>query len=56
MNNYFRITVYHPAKDICAILDRNMYQNDGPTEDIMSLEPLAEKWRAFKDALRLGCS
>ena len=23
MNNYFRITVYHPAKDICAILDSN---------------------------------
>ena len=33
--------------NLCAILDRNMYQNDGPTEAIMSLEPLTEKWRAF---------
>ena len=23
MNNYFRLTVYHPEKDICAILDSN---------------------------------
>ena len=23
MNNYFRITAYHPQKDICAIFDSN---------------------------------
>lgn len=23
MTNYFRITAYHPAKDICAIFDSN---------------------------------
>jgi len=34
--------------NLTVILDRNMYQNDGATESIMPLEPLADKWRAFK--------
>lgn len=34
--------------NLTAILDRNKYQNDGATESIMPLEPLADKWRAFK--------
>ncbi|MBI4297171.1 MAG: transketolase [Chloroflexi bacterium] len=33
--------------NIAAIVDRNQLQLDGWTRDIMSLEPLAEKWRAF---------
>lgn len=33
---------------LTAILDRNRYQNDGPTEEILPLEPLADKWRAFR--------
>lgn len=33
--------------NLTVILDRNRYQNDGPTESIMPLEPLADKWRAF---------
>lgn len=33
--------------NLTVILDRNKYQNDGATEDIMPLEPLADKWRAF---------
>ena len=33
--------------NITAIVDYNGLQLDGFTEDIMSLEPLAEKWRAF---------
>lgn len=32
---------------LTAILDRNHYQNDGATEEIMPLNPLADKWRAF---------
>jgi len=32
---------------VTAVLDCNGYQIDGTTEDVMSLEPLAEKWRAF---------
>lgn len=33
--------------NLTAILDRNQLQLDGPTEQIMSLEPLADKWKAF---------
>ena len=30
-----------------AILDRNKLQIDGPTEEIMHVEPLAMRWKAF---------
>lgn len=33
--------------NITAIVDRNKIQQEGPTEEIMSLEPLADKWRSF---------
>ncbi|MBP6944397.1 transketolase [Patescibacteria group bacterium] len=33
--------------NLTAIVDRNHIQIDGDTEDIMPLEPLADKWRAF---------
>lgn len=33
--------------NLVAIVDRNNIQIDGYTEDIMPLEPLADKWRAF---------
>lgn len=33
--------------NLTVILDRNKYQNDGATEEVMPLEPLADKWRAF---------
>ncbi len=33
--------------NIIAIIDRNNIQIDGYTEDIMPLEPLADKWEAF---------
>ncbi len=32
---------------LTAIVDRNRLCIDGPTEEIMALEPLADKWRAF---------
>ena len=32
---------------LTAFVDRNRMMIDGLTEDIMSLEPLAEKWKAF---------
>lgn len=32
---------------LVAIVDRNRVQLDGPTEEIMPLEPLIDKWRAF---------
>jgi transketolase len=33
--------------NVCAILDYNGIQLDGFVKDIMALEPIAEKWRAF---------
>lgn len=32
---------------ITAIVDRNHFQNDGAGDEIMRIEPLAEKWAAF---------
>ncbi len=37
----------HKLHTLTAILDRNNIQIDGHTEDIMPLEPLADKYRAF---------
>lgn len=34
-------------KNLTAIVDRNNIQIDGFTENIMPLEPLADKWRSF---------
>ena len=34
-------------RNLIAVVDRNNIQIDGYTEDIMPLEPLADKWRAF---------
>lgn len=33
--------------NLVAILDRNKLQLDGATKDIMAIEPLADKWKAF---------
>lgn len=35
------------AANLIAIVDRNGFQLDGRVEDVMNIEPLAEKWRAF---------
>ena len=37
---------YH-ADNLIGILDRNQMGLDGHTEEIMGVEPLADKWRAF---------
>ncbi len=37
----------HSLGNLTAIVDRNRVQLDGPTEEIMPLEPLLEKWQAF---------
>lgn len=34
-------------ENLTAIIDRNHLQISGNTEDVMRLEPLADKWRAF---------
>lgn len=33
--------------NLCAITDCNGFQLDGPVTEIMNMEPLSEKWRAF---------
>jgi transketolase len=38
---------HYKLHNLYAIIDRNGFCIDGPTEKIMSLEPLAKKWRAF---------
>jgi len=38
---------HYKLDNLIAIVDRNGLQIDGSTEEIMALEPLAEKWRAF---------
>lgn len=38
---------HYKLDNITAILDRNGLQLDGPTERIMSIEPIAAKWLAF---------
>lgn len=38
---------HYKLDNLIAIVDRNGLQIDGSTEEIMALEPLAEKWKAF---------
>ncbi len=33
--------------NVITFVDRNMCMIDGPTEDVMKLEPFADKWKAF---------
>lgn len=32
---------------ITAVIDRNHFQNDGPGDEIMRIDPVADKWAAF---------
>jgi len=38
---------HYKADNLVAILDRNRFQLDGPTAEIMEVEPVVDKWRAF---------
>ena len=38
---------FHKLDNVCAIVDYNRIQLDGFVKDIMEVEPLADKWRAF---------
>ncbi len=40
-------SAHYKIDNLCAILDRNGLQIDGAVEEIMSIEPLADKWKAF---------
>ena len=42
------MTAHHHHLDaVCAIIDANQLQQNGPVKTIQDIEPLAEKWRAF---------
>jgi len=42
------MTAAHYGLDnLCAIIDNNGLQIDGPVEDVMRVSPLPEKWKAF---------
>ncbi len=39
---------HYKLENLVVILDRNGYENDGSTESIMGIEPIADKFRAFR--------
>jgi len=42
------MTAHHHKLDaVCAIVDANQVQQNGPVKEIKDIEPLPEKWRAF---------
>ncbi|HNR30117.1 MAG TPA: transketolase [Candidatus Hydrogenedentes bacterium] len=38
---------HYKLSHLIGFLDRNRMMIDGPTEEVMSLEPVADKWKAF---------
>jgi len=38
---------HYKLDNLTALVDRNVVQIDGTTEDVMQLEPLADKWHSF---------
>ncbi len=38
---------HHRLEAVCAIIDANQLQQNGPVKEIQDIEPLVEKWRSF---------
>lgn len=38
---------HYKLDNLCAIVDNNGLQIDGPVDKVMGVEPIAEKWRSF---------
>ncbi len=38
---------HHKLDAVCAIVDCNQLQQNGPVKEIKNIEPLADKWRSF---------
>lgn len=38
---------HYRLDNLCAIVDNNGLQIDGAVKDVMGIEPLGEKWKAF---------
>jgi transketolase len=43
---------HYGLDNLCMIVDRNGLQHDGPVDEVMEIEPLAQKWRAFGWSVR----
>jgi transketolase len=43
---------FHKLANLTVLVDYNRSQVDGKSDDILSLDPLAEKWQAFNWAVR----
>ncbi len=40
-------SAHHKIDNVCAIVDYNKVQENGPTQEIKDLEPLTDKWTSF---------
>ncbi|MBN2051794.1 MAG: transketolase [Spirochaetales bacterium] len=40
-------TAHYNLKNVCLIIDRNKYQSQGMVDEMMSIEPLEDKFKAF---------
>ncbi|HOZ45889.1 MAG TPA: transketolase [Candidatus Hydrogenedentes bacterium] len=43
---------HHKVNNLIAFVDRNRMMIDGPTEEVMGIEPIADKWTAFGWAVK----
>jgi transketolase len=41
------VAAHHKLDNLCLIIDANGRQVDGAVADVLNIEPLADKWRAF---------
>ncbi len=39
---------HYRIDNLCAVVDKNMYQLDGRVEEVMNIDPLEEKFRSFR--------
>jgi transketolase len=40
-------TAHYSLDNLCAVVDNNGLQIDGPVEEVMSISPIHDKWKAF---------
>jgi transketolase len=38
---------HYKLDNLCAVIDKNGLQIDGPVKEVMGIEPLHDKWKAF---------
>lgn len=41
------VASHHNLNNVCVFIDRNKWQAMGRTDEVLMMEPLEEKWRAF---------